>query len=57
MKLKNCARCLRIIFGWLLIVVGGLFGVSAEICAFLALIGMMEIDSFGNRLIVFVTAL
>lgn len=57
MKLKNCARCLRTIFGWLLIVVGGLFGVSAVICAFLALIGMMEIDSFGNRLIVFVTAL
>lgn len=42
---------LRKIVGWLMIVVGGLWGASTGICGVLALIGVTETDSFGARLI------
>lgn len=56
-KMKKCACCLRRIFGWLLIVLGGISGVSSAVCALIALFGGMELDSFGERLSFFATAL
>ena len=56
-KMKKCACCLRRIFGWLLIVLGGISGVSSAVCALVALFGGMELDSFGERLRFFATAL
>lgn len=56
-KMKKCACCLRRIFGWLLIVLGGLLGASSAVCALIALFGGMELDSFGERLRFFATAL
>ena len=56
-KMKKCAYCLRRIFGWLLIVLGGLLGASSAVCALVALFGGMELDSFGERLRFFATAL
>ena len=57
MKLKKCARILRSIFKWLLIVLGGLCGVVSLICAFAALFGGLEINNFGERLALFATFL
>lgn len=51
--IKKCARILRPIFGWLLIVMGGISGVSAAVCVFVILFGGMEIDSIAERLAVF----
>ena len=56
-KMKKCACCLRRIFGWLLIVLGGLLGASSAVCALIALFGGMELDSFGERMRFFATAL
>lgn len=50
---KKCVLVLRSIFGWFLIVVGGLSGGSAVICAFAALFGLLALDSFGQRLLFF----
>lgn len=57
MKLKKCARILRSIFKWLLIVLGGLWGVVSLICAFAALFGGLEINTFGERVALFATFL
>ena len=54
---KKCTHVLRSIFGWFLIVQGGLWGGSAGFCAFAALFGGLEIDSFGERLSVFAISL
>ena len=51
--MKKCSR----FFGWLLIVLGGISGVSSAVCALVALFGGMELDSFGERLIFFATDL
>lgn len=52
MKGKKLGRVLRSIFGWLMIVYGGISGVSEGWCALLALFGLLEIDySLGERLI------
>lgn len=56
-KMKKCACCLRRIFGWLLIVLGGISGVSSAVCALVALFGGMELDSFGERMRFFATDL
>ena len=56
-KMKKCACCLRRIFGWLLIVLGGISGVSSAVCALVALFGGMEMDSFGERMRFFATDL
>lgn len=48
--MKKCARLLRSFFGWLLIVLGGMFGISTAICALAALFGGLEVDSLGERL-------
>ena len=54
---KKCPHVLRSIFGWFLIVQGGLWGGSAGFCAFAALFGGLEIDSFGERLSFFAISL
>lgn len=55
--LKKCARIFRSILGWLLIVVGGLSSVSGGICAFLALIGKLGVNTLGERMTFFATCL
>lgn len=54
---KKCTHVLRSIFGWFLIVLGGISGVSSAFCALAALFGGMELDSFGERMRFFATDL
>lgn len=55
--MKKIARILRLIFGWILIVMGGFGGVTAGICGFCALFGLLEITSLAERLVAIVTYL
>lgn len=50
---KKCARILQAVFGWFLIVQGGLWGLGAGITAFAALFGALEQDSFAVRMLIF----
>ena len=54
---EKCARILRSIIGWFLIVLGGLWGISVIIYAIVVLFGGMGIDSFGDRLLIVATSL
>ena len=44
--MKKSAR----FFGWLLIVLGGISGVSSAVGALAALFGELEMDSFGEKM-------
>lgn len=54
---EKCARILRSIIGWFLIVLGGLWGTSVIIDAIVVLFGGMGSDFFGDRLPVVATSL
>lgn len=49
-NMKKAHSFFRSFFGWLLIVVGGLFGATSGICALCALFGWLEIGSIAERL-------
>ena len=55
--MKKIARILRLIFGWILIVMGGFGGVTVGICGFCALFGLLDITSTDERLVAIVTYL
>lgn len=46
-------RFIRLFFGWLLILTGGLIGVTSAFCAVAALLGGLEIETLGERLVFF----